>query len=144
MSGPPPCRTRTGLPAPASEARYRQHRALDGALSANGTTPAQWDALRAIGRSPGASARELAAATFQTEQAFGALAGRLTAQALIERRPGLGRRIEHHLTPAGEQVLAVGHTVADKVLTACFAALSGADRATLLDLLRRLTAERDT
>ncbi|MFF4642711.1 MarR family winged helix-turn-helix transcriptional regulator [Streptomyces sp. NPDC001389] len=125
------------------QAQYRQHRALDSALSAIGTTLAQWDALRAISRSPGASARELAAATFQTEQAFGTLAGRLTAQALVERRPGHGRRIEHRLTPVGEQVLAAGHTVADKVLADCFSALPDADRATLLDLLRRLTAERD-
>ncbi|MCD0484218.1 MarR family winged helix-turn-helix transcriptional regulator [Streptacidiphilus sp. ASG 303] len=124
-------------------AQYRQHRALDSALSAVGTTLAQWDALRAISRSPGASARELAAATFQTEQAFGTLAGRLTAQSLVERRPGHGRRIEHHLTPAGEQLLAAGHAVADEVLAACFSALPDADRATLLDLLRRLTAERD-
>ncbi|MCX5060197.1 MarR family winged helix-turn-helix transcriptional regulator [Streptomyces sp. NBC_00201] len=126
------------------QAQYRQHRALDSALSAIGTTLAQWDALRAISRSPGASARELAAATFQTEQAFGTLVGRLTAQDLAERRPGRGRRIEHHLTPVGEQVLAAGHKVADEVLAACFSALPDADRATLLDLLQRLTAERDT
>jgi DNA-binding MarR family transcriptional regulator len=126
------------------QAQYQQHRALDSALSAVGTTLAQWDALRAINRSPGASARELAAATFQTEQSFGALAGRLTAQGLVERRPGHGRRIEHYLTPAGEQVLAAGHKVADKVLAACFSSLSDPDRATLLGLLQRLTTERDT
>ncbi|MPY34256.1 winged helix-turn-helix transcriptional regulator [Streptomyces adustus] len=126
------------------QAQYRQHRALDSALSAIGTTLAQWDALRAISRSPGSSARELAAATFQTEQAFGTLVGRLAAQGLVERRPGHGRRIEHHLTPPGEQVLAAGHKVADEVLADCFSALPHADRATLLDLLQRLTAERDT
>ncbi|MFL5994943.1 MAG: MarR family winged helix-turn-helix transcriptional regulator [Streptomyces sp.] len=126
------------------QAQYRQHRALDSALQAVGTTLAQWDALRAVSRSPGASARELAAATFQTEQAFGTLAGRLTAQNLVERRPGHGRRIEHHLTPAGRQVLAAGHKVADEVLADCFSALPDADRATLLDLLQRLTTARDT
>lgn len=125
------------------QAQYRQHRALDSALQAVGTTLAQWDALRAISRSPGASARELAAATFQTEQAFGTLAGRLTAHDLVERRPGHGRRIEHHLTPTGEQVLAAGHKVADHVLADCFSALPGPDRATLLGLLQRLTAEPD-
>ncbi|MFI5683461.1 MarR family winged helix-turn-helix transcriptional regulator [Streptomyces sp. NPDC051636] len=125
------------------QAQYRQHRALDSALAAVGTTLAQWDALRAIDRSPGASARELAAATFQSEQAFGALVGRLAARDLVERRPGHGRRIEHHLTPAGERILAAGHSVADDVLAACFSALSGADRATLLDLLRRLNAAGD-
>ncbi|MFF4394392.1 MarR family winged helix-turn-helix transcriptional regulator [Streptomyces sp. NPDC001480] len=120
------------------QAQYRQHRALDSALTAVGTTLAQWDALRAIDRSPGASARELAAATFQTEQAFGALVGRLAAQGLVERRPGHGRRIEHHLAPEGERILAAGHAVADEVLAECFSALPAADRATLLALLRRL------
>lgn len=125
------------------QAQYRQHRALDSALASVGTTLAQWDALRAISRSPGASARELAAATFQSEQAFGALVGRLAAQGLVERRPGQGRRIAHHLTPAGDRVLADGHGVADEVLRSCFAALSKADRATLIDLLQRLNGEQD-
>ncbi len=121
------------------QAQYRQHRALDTALTTVGTTLAQWDALRAIGRTPGASARELATATFQSEQAFGTLVGRLTTRGLVERRPGHGRRIEHHLTSAGEQLLAAGHEVADDVLADCFAALSEADRATLFGLLQRLT-----
>ncbi len=80
------------------QAQYRQHRMLDSRLAEVGTTLAQWDALRAISRSPGASARALAADTFQSEQAFGTLAGRLAAQHLIDRRPGRGRSIEHHLT----------------------------------------------
>lgn len=120
------------------QAQYRQHRALDSALAAVGSTLAQWDALRAIARTPGASARELAAATFQTEQAFGTLVGRLTAQDLVERRPGHGRRIEHHLTPAGERILKAGHKVADEVLAEAFAPLPERDRATLLELLQRL------
>ncbi|MEU9131407.1 MarR family winged helix-turn-helix transcriptional regulator [Kitasatospora sp. NPDC048540] len=126
------------------QAQYRQHRALDTALAAVGTTLAQWDALRAIGRTPGASARDLAAATFQSEQAFGTLAGRLVAQGLVDRRPGHGRRIEHHLTADGERTLEAGHRVADEVLADCFAALSADDRATLLGLLRRLVADDDT
>lgn len=120
------------------QAQYRQHRALDSALTTVGTTLAQWDALRAISRTPGASARELAAATFQTEQAFGTLVGRLTAQDLVERRPGRGRRMEHHLTPAGERILKAGHKVADEVLAEAFAPLPEPDRASLLELLQRL------
>ncbi|GAA0410213.1 MarR family transcriptional regulator [Microbispora corallina] len=123
------------------QAQYRQHRALESGLSAIGATLAQWDALRAISRSPGASARALAAETFQTEQAFGTLAGRLVAQGWVERRPGHGRRIEHHLTPSGEQVLKAGHKVADEVLAGCYRALSDADRRTLLALLQGLIAE---
>ncbi len=123
------------------QAQYKQHRALESRLAAAGTTLAQWDALRAISRTPGAAARPLAAATFQSEQAFGTLAGRLAALGLIERRPGHGRRIEHYLTPAGEETLAAGHRIADEVLATCFAALSPTDRTTLLDLLGRIDSD---
>lgn len=102
-----------------------------------GTTLAQWDALRAISRTPGASARE-SAATFQTEHAFGTLVGRLTAQELVDRRPGRGRRIEHHLTGQGSGCSRPGHEVADRVLAECFAGLGEEERATLLKLLQRL------
>ncbi|MGW0771057.1 MarR family winged helix-turn-helix transcriptional regulator [Streptomyces sp. NPDC002676] len=119
-------------------AQYRQHRSLDTHLASVGSTLAQWDALRAIDNAPGASARELAATTFQSEQAFGTLAGRLVAQGLVERRKGHGRRIEHHLTTAGRQVLRAGHEVADSALTECFQRLTAADRASLLRLLQKL------
>ncbi|MFD1273493.1 MarR family winged helix-turn-helix transcriptional regulator [Streptomyces kaempferi] len=120
------------------EAQYRHHRALDTRLAAVGTTLAQWDALRAIGRSPGASAHELAVATFQGDQSFGTLARRLAAQHLVERRPGHGRRIEHHLTEAGERTLEAGRAVAVEVLATSFAPLDEDERVTLLGLLRRL------
>ncbi|KOV74494.1 MarR family transcriptional regulator [Streptomyces sp. NRRL WC-3618] len=119
-------------------AQYRQHRALDSRLASVGSTLAQWDALRAIARTPGASARELAAATFQSEQAFGTLAGRLVALGQVDRRPGHGRRFEHHLTPDGERVLKAGHEVADSVLEQCFEGLAETERETLLGLLRKL------
>jgi DNA-binding MarR family transcriptional regulator len=120
------------------QARYRQHRALDSRLAAAGTTAAQWDALRAIGRFPGSSARSLAAETFQSEQAFGTLAGRLVAQGLIDRRPGSGRGIEHHLTPAGEKVLDTGHRIAGEVFAELYAPLSEDERASLLSLILRV------
>ncbi|MFJ9818509.1 MarR family winged helix-turn-helix transcriptional regulator [Streptomyces sp. NPDC101151] len=119
-------------------AQYRQHRALDSRLASVGSTLAQWDALRAISRAPGASARELAAATFQSEQAFGTLAGRLVTQGLVDRRPGHGRRIEHHLTPDGVRVLRAGHEVADSVLAECFQGLAEREREALLGLLRKI------
>ncbi|MEU8118555.1 MarR family winged helix-turn-helix transcriptional regulator [Spirillospora sp. NPDC049024] len=121
------------------QAHHRQHRALDGRLAAAGTTPAQWDALRAISRAPGASARALAAETFQSEQAFGTLAGRLAAQGLIDRRPGRHRSVEHHLTPAGEKLLGTGRQIVDEALAELFAPLPEDDRATLLALLLRLS-----
>jgi len=123
------------------QVQYRHHRALDARLGAVGTTLAQWDALRAIGRLPGASAHTLAVETFQSDQAFGTLANRLEAQGLIERRPGQGRRIEHRLTPAGEQVLAAGHPVASAVLGASFASLSEEESTILLDLLLRIAGD---
>lgn len=123
------------------QAQYRHHRALDAALSGVGTTLAQWDALRAIARTPGASAHELAVATFQSDQAFGTLANRLAAQGFIERRPGRGRRIEHHLTPAGRETLEAGHPIANEVFAASFADLSEEERSTLLDLLLRIVRE---
>ncbi|MFD5080452.1 MarR family winged helix-turn-helix transcriptional regulator [Streptomyces sp. NPDC058371] len=120
------------------QAQYRHHRALDSRLAAVGTTLAQWDALRAIARSPGASGHDLALATFQGDQAFGTLANRLADRELIERRRGHGRRIEHRLTPEGQRVLEAGQSVAAEVLTASFAPLDGKERAVLLDLLTRI------
>ncbi|MGW8729462.1 MarR family winged helix-turn-helix transcriptional regulator [Streptomyces sp. NPDC055808] len=125
-------------------AQYRQHRSLDTRLASVGSTLAQWDALRAIDSAPGASARELAATTFQSEQAFGTLAGRLVAQGLVDRRKGHGRRIEHHLTAAGRQMLRAGHEVADTTLAECFEGLTAADRESLLRLLRKLAAGTDS
>ncbi|HLQ48990.1 MAG TPA: MarR family transcriptional regulator, partial [Candidatus Dormibacteraeota bacterium] len=97
--------------------------------------------LRAIGRIPAASAHTLAVETFQSDQSFGALANRLASKGLIERRPGRGRRIEHHLTPAGAKTLAVGHPVAEAVLRSSFADLSEEERSTLLALLLRTATE---
>ena len=123
------------------QVQYRHHRALDARLGAVGTTLAQWDALRAIGRLPGASAHTLAIETFQSDQAFGTLANRLVAQGLVDRRPGRGRRIEHRLTPAGEAMLNAGHPVASSVLGTSFAGLSEDERTTLLELLGRIAGE---
>ena len=124
-------------------AQSRHHRALDGRLRTVGTSLAQWDALRAVAMNPRASGHDLAVATFQSDQAFGTLAGRLEALGLIERRAGRGRRIEHHLTAEGERVLADGRRAAREVLTSSFAALTEADRAQLLHLLGLVGAQPD-
>lgn len=120
-------------------AQWRHHRALDARMRALGSTLPQWDTLRAIEAFPGASGHDLAQATFQSDQAFGALANRLVAQGLIERRPGRGRRIEHHLTPAGEALLAEGRREALDVFDASFTRLSAAERRQLLALLDKLS-----
>jgi DNA-binding MarR family transcriptional regulator len=120
------------------QVQYRHHRALDAQLAAVGTTLAQWDALRAIGRTPGASAHTLAVETFQSDQSFGTLANRLADQGLIKRRAGRGRRIEHRLTAGGKKVLEAGRPIALKIFAASFAQLSEKERSTLLDLLLRV------
>ncbi|MGW4122336.1 MarR family winged helix-turn-helix transcriptional regulator [Nocardia sp. NPDC004711] len=120
------------------QAQYRHHRALDSRLATVGTTLAQWDALRAIDREPGSSARALAEETFQSEQAFGTLANRLATRGLIERTPGRGRLIEHRLTAEGRRTLAAGNAIADSVLAESFAELSAAERKTLQALLQRV------
>lgn len=123
------------------QVQYRHHRAFDTALATVGTTLAQWDALRAIARHPGTSAHDLAGMTFQSDQAFGTLASRLITQGMIERRPGRGRRIEHHLTAHGATMLETGRPLAQAILTASFADLSKQECDTLLSLLNRIIAQ---
>jgi DNA-binding MarR family transcriptional regulator len=121
--------------------QYQHHRALDARLAKLDTTLVQWDALRAIRRLPGASAHELAVESFQSDQAFGTLAGRLLTRGLIDRSPGRGKRIEHHLTPKGEHVLEAGHPIAEEVLRPSIGSLNEEERTTLLELLERVAAE---
>jgi DNA-binding MarR family transcriptional regulator len=116
-------------------AQYRNHRTMDAALRDLGVTLVQWDALRAIDRMPGASGHDLAVATFQSDQAFGTLAGRLVERELITRSAGHGRRIEHRLTDAGRAALDDGHRIAVGVLDGLFAPLDEEQRTVLARLL---------
>lgn len=124
--------------------QYRHHRTLDARLSPLGITLVQWDALRAISRHPNASGHRLAQLTFQTDQSFGALAGRLEARGWIERMSGPGKAIRHRLTPTGEALLREGNSVFQEVIARSFAPLSPTERATLYDLLTRLLNEPGT
>lgn len=121
--------------------QYRHHRALDARLREIGTSLAQWDALRAISRRPNSSAHALAELTFQTDQSFGALAGRLVKRGMIERVPGPGRAIHHRLTPAGEATLRKGNTVFNQVLHRSLAPLTSRQRDELYRLLARALTE---
>jgi DNA-binding MarR family transcriptional regulator len=118
--------------------QHRHHRELDARLRGIGTTLSQWDALRHVARSPGASTRELAALTFMTDQSFGALAIKLAEQGLVTRTPGQGRVVHHAITPAGEAMLEKATAIADEVFADSFAPLSEPDRATLETLLTRV------
>lgn len=119
-------------------AQHRRRSELDRELAAMGTTFPQWFALGEIAAHPGASAHWLAGKTFQSDQSFGTLATRLEAQGLIERTPGDGRRVAHHLTPEGEAVLAAGNEIGDRMLARSFAPLNAAERASLRELLDRV------
>lgn len=121
-------------------AQHRQHRALEAALASIGTTVVQWDAMRAIARSPDASAHDLAVATFQTDQSFGTLANRLESQGWIARRQGTGRRIEHRLTAAGEEKLREATAIAEAVRARLFEPLGERDRRELQRILGTLLA----
>ncbi len=121
-------------------AQYRNHRTMDAALQDAGVSLVQWDALRAIDQAPGASAHELAVATFQSDQSFGTLAGRLIDRGLVERAPGRGRRVEHTLTEAGADTLAAGRRVVAAELPKLFAPLDEPQRAALFDALSALQA----
>jgi DNA-binding MarR family transcriptional regulator len=119
-------------------AQWRHERVLDTRLRAVGSTLPQWVTLRAIDTLPGASGHELAMATFQSDQSFGTLATRLLAQQLITRRPGEGRRIQHHLTAKGKALLESGRSEVGNVFRVWLAGLSATERAQLRDLLGKI------
>ena len=121
--------------------QHRHHRTLDTRLAPLGITLVQWDALRAISRHPGASSHRIAQLTFQTDQSFGALAGRLEARGLIDRAAGPGRALRHHLTSTGEALLSDGYTVYNEVLSQSFSSLMPTELDTLYNLLTRLLHE---
>ncbi len=123
--------------------QYRHHRGMDRRLREAGTSLPQWDALRAISRRPNSSGHALAEMTFQTDQSFGALAGRLVERGLIERVAGPGRAIRHRLTPKGEAGLRKGYQVIDEVFEASFAPLTRRQREELYTLISRALTEGD-
>lgn len=116
------------------------HRRLEQAFRTIGTSLAQWDALRAIDANLDASAHALAVDTFQTDQAMGALITRLIAKGLVERQQGPGRAMRHRLTAEGSKVLAQAMGIATAVIDDAFKGLSAAERAQLLELVRKAQA----
>lgn len=123
-------------------AQVRHHRALDSRLTKIGLSLVQWDALRHLAANPDASLHDLAQLTFQSDQAFGTLAGRMVDRGLIQRLDGPGRAIRHRITPKGRRLLAAGSAIADEVFADLFAPLTSRQLDTLGDLLDRLNADR--
>ena len=104
--------------------QMRHHRALNTALAPLKISLVQWDALRHMDQNPGTSLHDLAQLTFQSDQAFGTLAGRMSDRGLIERVPGPGRAVRHQLTDKGRQLRQAGGQLVDRVLSRSLANLS--------------------
>lgn len=118
--------------------QMQNHRQVNAALAELDITLVQWDALRHLHENPGASLHDLAVLTFQTDQSFGALAGRMEERGFIERVPGPGRAVRHHLTPKGEAVRQAGTEIAGRVLSESFEGLSSSELEIFDELLSRL------
>jgi DNA-binding MarR family transcriptional regulator len=118
--------------------QVRHHRAIDAELIPLGISLVQWDALRHLDENPGASLHHLAQLTFQSDQAFGTLAGRMIERGLIERVPGPGRAAHHRLTDKGYELRKAGDHVVDLVLADSLAALTPAQLSIFDKLLIRL------
>ncbi len=122
----------------------RHHRAIDSELAPLDVSLVQWDALRHLGENPGASLHDLAQLTFQTDQSFGALAGRMIERGLIERVPGPGRAVRHRLTAKGDALRHTGDEIVERVLADSFGPLTPAQLKTFDTLLVRLLATPQT
>jgi DNA-binding MarR family transcriptional regulator len=104
--------------------QMRHHRALNASLAPIGLTVVQWDALRHIAENPGASQHLLAELTYQSDQAFGTLAGRMIERGLIERVVAPGRAVQHRLTKEGLSQRRRGNAIVARTLEESFSVLS--------------------
>ncbi|MDX6354515.1 MAG: hypothetical protein QOF98_1418 [Streptomyces sp.] len=120
--------------------QHRHHHAMNAGLREVGVSLVQWDALRHLDEHPEASLHDLAQLTFQTDQAFGTLAGRMVERGLIERVPGPGRAVRHQLTARGREVRQAGDAIVQRVLAESFAPLDAHQRDTLAGLLGTVLA----
>jgi DNA-binding MarR family transcriptional regulator len=118
--------------------QMRHHRQLNEGLASLDISLVQWDALRHLDQNPGASLHDLAQLTFQTDQSFGALAGRMIERGLIERVPGPGRAAHHRLTEKGLELRRAGGEIYDDVVSRSFASLTPAQLETFDGLLMQL------
>jgi DNA-binding MarR family transcriptional regulator len=106
--------------------QMRHHRAITAALAPLGVSLVQWDALRHLDENPAASLHDLALLTFQTDQSFGSLAGRMVDRGLIQRVGGPGRAVRHRLTPKGLDIRRAGEEIVDGVLARSMSSLTPA------------------
>lgn len=128
-------RRRTDIALAVKRLQHRHHRELSKALAPLGLSLPQWDTLRHLHARPDASLHDLAILTFQTDQSFGSLAGRMVDRGLIERVPRPGRAVKHRLTDEGERLRAAGQKLADEVIERSFEGLTDQQLDALGDLL---------
>jgi DNA-binding MarR family transcriptional regulator len=123
--------------------QMRHHRAIDAGLAPLGISLVQWDALRHLEENPGASLHDLALLTFQSDQSFGTLAGRMIQRGLIERVAGPGRAVRHRLTDRGCSLRKEGDAIVERVLRESFANLTAQELSVLDGILLRVLAQPD-
>jgi len=120
--------------------QMRHHRALNASLAPLGLTIVQWDALRHIDENPGASLHLLAELTYQSDQAFGTLAGRMIERGLIERVVAPGRAVQHRLTKEGVSQRLRGNELVVNTLASSFSSLTPTQLAAFGEALRIILA----
>lgn|GEM_PF-6685030 len=94
-----------------------------------------------IDRHPEDSLHDFAQLTFQTDQPFGALAGRMIDPGLTGRVPDPGRAIHHRPTTHGETLRHAGDSIVTQVFAASLAPLPPEQLAILDDLLAETDAQ---
>ncbi|GIE76857.1 MarR family transcriptional regulator [Actinoplanes philippinensis] len=117
--------------------QWRHHREANRRLAPLGLSLVQWDTLRHLHAEHEPSLHRLAELTFQTDQSMGELARRMVDRGLIERVEGPGRKVQHRLTPAGDDLRRAGSAAVDEVLRESLGHLSADERETLHTLLRK-------
>jgi DNA-binding MarR family transcriptional regulator len=112
---------------------------IDQALQPMQLNVGLWAVLREMDRlPPGASASELARASFHTPQTIGGLLQRLQTRGLIERRSGRGRIVENRLTKAGRRVLHAATAAAETVIASALEGFTDDEREIFEQLANRL------
>jgi DNA-binding MarR family transcriptional regulator len=128
---------------PAGQALRRAHLAyrlaLDRALAPVGVTTPQLQALLELRLRPGMSSAELARRCQVTPQTMKDVVRNLEMAGRIARSPHAahGRILRVHLTDEGRRLLESCEHLADRVEECMLAALTAAERAQLVELLRR-------
>jgi DNA-binding MarR family transcriptional regulator len=93
-----------------------------------------WAVMREVEKWPGASASELARASFHTPQTLSALLRRLEDRGIVERSEARGRVVDNHLTEAGRAALAEVTRRIEALIDDLLGKLDAEDRAAFIRL----------